>query len=93
MMSQSASMDDEEARYLKALALCLKRRRLLAALSQKQLASAAGVSPAEVQHIESGRRNPKAVTQKRICSALGISYIELIAEVERIIHWGGIAGI
>ncbi len=85
-MNPFAAMNEVEELHLRALAICVRRRRLAAGLTQERLASCAGLSPSEIQHIERLRRDPRSGTLKRICAALGISYPELVTEMDRVEH-------
>ena len=54
----------------------VKRLRLLSGLTQKQLASEAGVALNTVKNLESGKlKNPTLTTMVKIADALGISVI------------------
>jgi len=46
--------------------------RLEAGLSQEELASEVGITPAEVSRIENGKRNPKWETTARLAVGLGV---------------------
>lgn len=67
-----------------AFGLAVRRRRVMAGLSQERLAELAGVERAYVSALERGRRNPTLLTQQRIAAALGLTLGELIADAEGI---------
>jgi transcriptional regulator with XRE-family HTH domain len=93
MSHPTAVMNRVEDRHWRAMAQCIKERRLLARLSQQALARLSGLSVSEIQHIENGRRHPKTGTQVRICEAVGISHNELTAQVERVCHVWALRGL
>lgn len=82
--SLHAILDEADQREARALAYCVKRRRLALGLTQADLAHQAGLSVSEIQHLEHGRRNPWGTTLKRVSRGLGIFKTELSLEVERI---------
>lgn len=56
------------------------RRRL--GLSQVELASAAGISPATVVEVELGNRQPQGRTIRKLATALGVEVADLVEEEE-----------
>lgn len=56
----------------------IKKIRLLAGMSQEQLASAAGVSRISIVRYESGERIPDLDVAVRIANALGVKVEDLI---------------
>jgi len=56
----------------------IRRFRILAGLTQDELAKLAKVSRAAVSLYESGEREPDLATQGRLSSALGITMVDLI---------------
>lgn len=56
----------------------IKHLRNEKGLTQKELASALGVSYQMVQSWERGSRNPKRETLEKIASALGVSWLDLM---------------
>ena len=72
----------EEREYWHWLGKRLRQFRLQANLNQQQLAEVAGISRAELQFIEAGRRRAKIPTLKRCCKGLNIPLIGLLAQVE-----------
>jgi transcriptional regulator with XRE-family HTH domain len=62
-----------------AIAENLKQHRKNLKWSQKELADHAGISQAQISHIESGERtNPGVVTIKKLADALGVSVEQII---------------
>ena len=59
------------------LGRALKQLRKARRLTQKEVAVAAGLEPAWLSHIESGRNNPAWGTVRRIASAIGVTMAEL----------------
>lgn len=51
--------------------------RIMHGLSMRGLAEAAGLNPATVFNVESGRRNPSTQTAKKIYTALGLEFNDL----------------
>ncbi len=86
MSTHTATMDAIEERHWQVIAHCIQQRRLALGLSQEQLATLAGLSRAEIQHIEHARRHPKSGTLRRIIAVFGISLIEFHAQVDRVEH-------
>lgn len=66
----------------KALQDILRQRRLMAGLTQKQLASAIGVPQSFVSKYEAGERRLDLVELEAICRALGVSLQELLRQFE-----------
>lgn len=62
--------------------LAVRRRRVLAGISQERLAELAQVERAYVSALERGKRNPTLLTQQRLAGALGLSLHQLIADAE-----------
>lgn len=60
----------------------IKNARLLARMTQKQLATACGMADSAIRKYESGRQTPKAATLKRIADALGLPITELLSDIE-----------
>ena len=61
----------------------LRKRKLL---SQRDLATKAGVSVSTVALLEAGRSVPKLVTMRKICDALGIGDPGKVVEFRRVIR-------
>lgn len=64
---------------LLALAGAIRRLRRERALSQEELAYAAGVHPKHVSEIERANKDPRATTIARLAAALGVTAAELYA--------------
>ncbi|MFZ4593292.1 MAG: helix-turn-helix domain-containing protein [Verrucomicrobiaceae bacterium] len=77
-------MNEMEERYWRVIGHCVRERRRALHWSQADLAARTGLSRGEIQHIESHRRNPRVGTLKRLCKAFGISYMEFVAQTERV---------
>lgn len=60
----------------------LKRRRMLANVSQEELAFRAGVDRTFISRLERGIRQPTITTLIGLGEALGISGAELVSETE-----------
>lgn len=73
---------EDEREYWHWLGRCLRQFRLQANLNQQQLAEAAGLSRAELQFIEAGKRRAKIPTLKRCCKGLNIPLLGLLAQVD-----------
>ena len=58
----------------------IKHLRNEKGMTQKELASALGISYQMVQSWERGARNPKRETLEKIASALGVSWLDLMPE-------------
>lgn len=56
----------------------IRNARIAAGFTQMELAEKIGVSWRQLQHWESGRRNPKLETIKKIAYALGVDYKDWI---------------
>ena len=56
----------------------LRRRRILAGYSMKELAAAAGVSHVTVIELEHGRRSAQGATLRKLAAALGCSVGDLL---------------
>ncbi len=67
---------------LNALAIVLRRRRLVAGLSQEDLAHRAGRSMRYISLLESRRHQPTLDTLKRLSDGLGISLGAFVIEIE-----------
>lgn len=61
----------------------LKRRRMLANVSQEELAFRAGVDRTYISRLERGVRQPTITTLIGLGAALGIPASELVSETER----------
>jgi transcriptional regulator with XRE-family HTH domain len=72
-----ASEDIEESHILATNVLVLRARRNI---SQKELASRAGMSQPRIAEIESGEANPRLSTVKKIAKALGVTAGQLLTE-------------
>ena len=60
----------------------LKRRRLMAGLTQAKLAELAGVTESSVSYYESGDRIPVVKTADKLAHALGCTLNDLFREPE-----------
>lgn len=58
----------------------LRQLRQQQSLTQKQLATAADVSPSTVYHIEGGRVHPRPSILRRLARALGVDLTDLTVE-------------
>ncbi len=58
----------------------IKKARLQAGLTQKELGEKLGITFQSIAQWETGRRTPKQETVKRIASALGVSWYELLSD-------------
>jgi transcriptional regulator with XRE-family HTH domain len=65
-----------------AIAAIILMLRLEREWTQEELALAVGVSPSEISHLESGRRNPTLKTLKRVAGAFDLrcSHMVWLAE-------------
>ena len=59
------------------LGRALKQLRKARQMTQQQVATAAGLEPAWLSHIESGRNNPAWGTVRRLAAALDVTMAEL----------------
>jgi transcriptional regulator with XRE-family HTH domain len=83
-MLKKNELDALEERYSRIIGHCVRERRMSLSWSQQRLADASGLSRAEIQFVERGRRRAKIGTVRRLCAALGVSYLELAAQAERV---------
>lgn len=74
--------DEQETEYWTILGRCLREWRLQAGLSQEKMAKKAGISRAELQFIEAGKRRAKHDTLRYCCKALKISPVTLLSQVD-----------
>lgn len=63
----------------------LRRHRLMAGLTQEELAEQADLSPRAVAYLETGRRSPQSGTVRRLAAALGLE-AEAVAELQAAAH-------
>jgi transcriptional regulator with XRE-family HTH domain len=70
-------MEDDQDFSWQELGHRVRDWRMRAGMSQKQLAEAAGLTPAGLFRIEAGNTNPQLETLRRIAAALGCSVREL----------------
>ncbi len=75
------SRETGQEKALKALADVIVRERTLKALTQEEVADAAGLSVQYLRRIEAGRGNPSFLALRGIASALGVTLAELIRRV------------
>ncbi len=80
MKSLDVIREEADAEYWQIAAGCIRERRIKAGLSQKQLASAAGITCAQVQTLERRLLSARLDIFKFCCLALGISMVQLLAE-------------
>jgi transcriptional regulator with XRE-family HTH domain len=64
----------------------VRRLRELCALSQRELATRANLSPTTINRIETGQRRPMPKTVRKLAEALGITPVELLAEQPRLME-------
>jgi transcriptional regulator with XRE-family HTH domain len=67
----------------KKLAANMRRYRMLAGLTQAELAERAGIADATVSRIERGRLTPSVRLAERIASALDLAVDDLVGSVSR----------
>jgi transcriptional regulator with XRE-family HTH domain len=72
------------AEPLKAFGRAVRSARVEAALTQQQLAAAAGVNGTYLSGIERGQRNPSLTVVYRLAAALGLGAGDLLARADRI---------
>jgi transcriptional regulator with XRE-family HTH domain len=72
--------------FLKEVGLFLNHRRYDLGWSQEEVAAAAGLSRAEIHHIEHGTTNEGLRTLKRVCLALGVSLGEVVTHAEHLME-------
>lgn len=58
----------------------IRKYRLEANLSQKELGLKAGIAESTIRKYELGKLNPKPATLKKIAAALGVEWYELLAD-------------
>ncbi len=80
MKSLDVIREEADAEYWRIVAGCIRERRIKAGMSQKQLASVAGITCAQVQTLERRLLSARSDIFKRCCRALGISMVRLLAE-------------
>ena len=66
------------------VAAILRLLRERAALTQEELALEIGMSPSEISHFESGRRNPTLGTLQRLSRGLGVRCSQVVALAEEL---------
>lgn len=66
------------------LAAILKLLRERADLTQEELALELDMSPSEISHLESGRRNPTLGTLQRLARGLGVRCSQVVALAEEL---------
>ncbi|MFC1941023.1 helix-turn-helix domain-containing protein [Chloroflexota bacterium] len=64
----------------------VRRLRELRALSQRELAALANLSPTTINRIETGQRSPMPKTVRKLAEALGVTPEELLAEQPRLME-------
>lgn len=64
----------------------VRRLRELRALSQRELATQAGLSVTTVNRIETGQHKPMPRTVRKLAEALGVTTDKLLAEQPRLIE-------
>lgn len=60
----------------------IRKARLKASMTQKELSEKSGINPVSISQYEKGLRNPKVETLKKFADALQISLYELMTEEE-----------
>lgn len=66
------------------LAAIIKLLRERANLTQEELALELDMSPSEISHLESGRRNPTLGTLQRLAGGLGVRCSQIIVLAEEL---------
>lgn len=66
------------------LAVILRLMRERAGLTQEELALELDMSPSEISHLESGRRNPTLGTLQRLAGGLGVRCSQVLALAEEL---------
>ncbi|MGN6276697.1 MAG: helix-turn-helix domain-containing protein [Solirubrobacterales bacterium] len=74
----------ESAKPQPFVAAILKLLRERADLTQEELALELGMSPSEISHLESGRRNPTLGTLQRLAGGLGVRCSQVLALAEEL---------
>jgi transcriptional regulator with XRE-family HTH domain len=66
------------------VAAIIKLLRERAGLTQEELALELDMSPSEISHLESGRRNPTLGTLQRLAGGLGVRCSQVLALAEEL---------
>ena len=72
----------DDPKILQKLGENIRRKRVEASLTQEQLSEMASMDITNLQRIESGRYNTKALTLMRLQKALEVSWEELFPELD-----------
>lgn len=65
----------------------IRKKRLEAGLTQKQLGERAGIAEPTIRKYESNRLNPKPATLRKLADALGVQWYSLMSD-----EWEGLYG-
>lgn len=74
-------MNNEEQKYLQALANNIKARRIELKISQEKLADKCGFDRTYISLLERAKRNPSFLNLKKLSSGLDISLMDLFKDI------------